>query len=366
MKKKRILFIIWSYTYGGGAEKVLSNLVNKLSLDKYEIDILEYWHSNIKREKTAKEINLLKPVVDSTKASKLEKIIKKILLERFPYILRKLYIKKKYDYEISWNSMIPTFLLDKNGKTISWNHGSLYDLSNKEKDQQKKSFEHIKKIVAISQKTYNSIIELYPMYKDKTYIINNSFDFNDIIKLSEEVNVKKPQKHILLFVGRLDKNKNPLFLIEVAKKLNNQKIDFELWLIGTGELEDKLKEAIKNYNLDNIKILGYKKNPYPYFKIADLILLSSYSEGFPTVIAEGLVFGKPFVSTDVGGTLEMSANGRCGKITNDLDEYVKNIKEILSNKELYKKMSEEGKKHIKKFTYKNQIKKLEHLFEELD
>ena len=41
--KKKVLFIIWSYSYGGGAERVLTNIVNNLDPSKYEIDILEYY-----------------------------------------------------------------------------------------------------------------------------------------------------------------------------------------------------------------------------------------------------------------------------------------------------------------------------------
>ena len=50
MEKKRILFIIWSFTYGGGAEKILANIVNNLNRDKYDIEILEFLHSNIGKE----------------------------------------------------------------------------------------------------------------------------------------------------------------------------------------------------------------------------------------------------------------------------------------------------------------------------
>ena len=94
MKKKKLLFIIWSFTYGGGAEAILANLVNRMDFEKYEIDILEYWHSNIKILETNPQINILKPVIDSTKDSHIKMWIAKILLEYFPNILRKKYVKK--------------------------------------------------------------------------------------------------------------------------------------------------------------------------------------------------------------------------------------------------------------------------------
>lgn len=369
MKKKKILFIIWSFTYGGGAEKILANLVNKLDSNKYDIDIIEYWHSNIHTEKVNSNIRILKPIVDSTKASKIRMLVTKIMLEKFPFILRKIYIKDKYDYEIAFNSMIPTFLLDKKAKTISWNHGDLYSLKEKKHDMklQKKSFKYVNKIVAISKNTYESILDVFPEYKDKTLIINNSFDFDNVLKLSnEQIEIKK-EKFTLLFVGRFDENKNPLFLIDVCKKLKLLNKDFQLWFIGKGKLESKMNEEIEKNNLkEYVKILGFKSNPYPYFKSADIVTMSSHHEGFPTVLAEGLYLGKPFISTKVGGIEELSDNGKCGIISSNVDDYSNKLLKLMNDKKTLSDMGNYGKTYIKKFTYEKQIQKLEKLFEEMN
>ena len=50
MIKQRVLFIIWSFTYGGGAEKILANIVNNLNREQYDIEVLEYYHSDIGKE----------------------------------------------------------------------------------------------------------------------------------------------------------------------------------------------------------------------------------------------------------------------------------------------------------------------------
>lgn len=367
--KKKILFIIWSFTFGGGAEKILANLVNKMDLDKYDIDIIEYWHVNTQTEKVNDRINVLEPIVDSTKASKFEKLFKKILLEHFPNVLRKKYIKKEYDYEIAFNYMIPTFLLSKTCKTISWMHGDIYELNENKRNKklQRKSLKCVNKIVAISENTYNSIIDVFPEFKDKTCIINNSFDIKTLEEKSNEKIDLKKTKFTMLFAGRLDENKNPLFLINVAKILKQRNIDFELWMIGIGDLKEKVEKKIEEYNLkENVKILGYQRNPYPYFKMTDIVLLSSKSEGFPTVLAESLIFGKPFVTTQVGGTLELSCGGKCGFVTNDIEEYAENIITLITNKKIYTDMSKNGKISIKKFTPEYQLEKLDKLLKEIE
>ena len=109
MKKKKILFIIWSFTYGGGAERVLANIVNNLDKNRYDIDIIEYWHTNINNEEINDNVTLLEPIIDADNDSILKKILYKILLYVFPYYLRKKYIKNNYDMQISFNYLIPTF-----------------------------------------------------------------------------------------------------------------------------------------------------------------------------------------------------------------------------------------------------------------
>ncbi len=72
--KKKVLFIIWSYSYGGGAERILTNIVNNLDPSKYEIDILEYVYAGIKKEEINDNINLLNPIIDITDRSFINRV----------------------------------------------------------------------------------------------------------------------------------------------------------------------------------------------------------------------------------------------------------------------------------------------------
>ncbi len=368
MKKKKILFIIWSYTSGGGAEVILANIVNNLDFTKYDVDILEYWHSDIQSLKTDKRVGLLN-IIDATKDGHLKMWLVRFLLYFFPEILRKIYLKKTYDYEISFNSLIPSFLLSKKNKTISWNHSDIYDLKKEPFNYwlQNKTFKHVNRIVAISDNTYESIIQLYPQYKNKILIINNAFDFASIKEKSQEKIRIKKEKFTFLYMGRFDERKNPLFLVEVAKLLKEKNQSFELWMIGQGKLKNDILDKVKKDNLqDNVKVFDYQKNPYPYFALADVVVLSSLSEGFPTVLAEGMFLGKTFISTNVGGTKELSANGLCGFVTNDKIAYAEYAEKLINNKKLYNQMCRDAKRHIEEFTISKQIKKIETLLKEID
>lgn len=367
MEKRKILFITWSYTSGGGAEKILNTISKQLIKYGYQIDILEYWHDNHNQVIIEDSIKLLEPIVDSRKDNIIIRVIKKVLVYFFPSLLRKKYAKDNYDIEISFNYMIPTFLLRKNSKKIAWIHGDIYELSHQKFNYfiQKKYLKRVDKIVAISNNTYESIISVYPFYKDKTIIINNSYDFDTIIQKSNEYLVEDfKNSKVLLFLGRFDENKNPLFLIDVLEKVKYDNII--LLYIGEGNLKEKMGQVIINNNISNkVKIIEYQKNPYPYIKRADILLCSSHSEGFPTVLVEGMVLGKPFVSTEVGGTIELSNENKCGFVTNEIDEYAEKINNLLFDKNLYDNMSKNCYEYIKKYSLNCQIENINNLFNNL-
>ena len=61
-------------------------------------------------------------------------------------------------------------------------------------------------------------------------------------------------------------------------------------MIGEGKETPELKRYVKENNLEEqIIFLGKKKNPYPYFKISDYIILTSLTEGYPVVFQESMV-----------------------------------------------------------------------------
>lgn len=370
--KKRLLFIIWSFSYGGGAEKQLATLVNGLDSNKYDIDIIEFYHSNIDYEKINSNVHILKPINDAVNESKIKRKIINILAYIAPSIVRKMYIKNKYDYEISFNYLIPTFLLsnNKNCKRICVFHGPIWNLKAKKnivlKFIQKKHLMRVDRIVAISKETYNSILSIFPTHSSKTTIINNGYDFK---AMDEKSNLYEPiikgNCINLLFCNRLDINKNPFFLIEVAKKLHDENLKFHLNILGSGELKNDLIDCINKYDLNSqVSLIGYVSNPYPYIKKCDIICLTSKSEGFSTFLIEGLHFKKPFISTQTSVPLELK-NCKCGYITDDVEEYANYIKKLIDDRKQYVYMSEKCYSESKKYTIENQIANYEKLLEEV-
>jgi glycosyltransferase involved in cell wall biosynthesis len=104
----------------------------------------------------------------------------------------------------------------------------------------------------------------------------------------------------LVAAGRLAPAKGFDLLLGALALLNRP--DVHLAILGAGAEEGALKALAVTLGLeDRVRFLGFQPNPYPYFARADAFVLSSRSEGFPNVVLEALVCGARVVSTPVPG-----------------------------------------------------------------
>lgn len=119
-------------------------------------------------------------------------------------------------------------------------------------------------------------------YKFKSHIrkeIRNKLGIND--------------KIVLGHVGRISKEKNHKFLIELMKIMPD---NYVLLCIGTGPNEKKIRNIVHKQNLDDkIKFLGRKDNVGEYYSVFDILLLPSLYEGLPTVAIEAQISGLPCI-----------------------------------------------------------------------
>ena len=367
MNKKKILFITWSFSLGGGAEKILENISNGLS-DEYDIDVLEINHHGI-GESNNRKVNVLKPIFKNLEnASFFDKIKWKLFL-LFPKLFRSLSTRKKYDYEIAFNYLYPVYLLNNDAKTISWNHGTIYNLKNHRfsRIRQGKKLKYVNRIITISEETSKSVKEIYPEYNEKIELIYNGYDFKNIhTKSLEDVNINF-EDDSLIYLGRIEEAKGIKRLLEVFKNVVDKIPDKKLYLLGKGDLEEYVSKFVVDNHLEkNVFMLGYVDNPYPYIKKASYVVLLSEAEGFPTVLVEALALGKGFISTPVGGTNELYNNQKCGFVSDDNEE-ISNylIEELSKNKEDRFINSEVCKKYVDKYSLDKQIASIKKMINEL-
>ncbi|MCO8246696.1 glycosyltransferase family 4 protein [Haladaptatus sp. AB643] len=115
----------------------------------------------------------------------------------------------------------------------------------------------------------------------------------------------------LLFVGRLAPVKNIPLLLRSVKRLRDETgTDYDLTIVGDGEERERYETLAKELELsDAVRFEGFRSNVREYYRDADVLVLTSVSEGFPTVLMEAQACGLPVVTTDVGGAREIVAAG---------------------------------------------------------
>lgn len=147
-------------------------------------------------------------------------------------------------------------------------------------------------------------------------------------------------KFLIGQAARLDNVKNVQMTIKTFKKIKEHRDDFLLLLAGTGEEDDKLKNMVKDYGLeDSVVFLGFVKENLSFFNAIDLNLLTSISESFPYVILEAAKMKVPSIATSVGGLGEMIRYGIDGYLVevNDYKALAEKVEFLMDNRDVLEK-----------------------------
>jgi glycosyltransferase involved in cell wall biosynthesis len=371
--KKKILFYLNQLTNGGGCISTIK-ILNNLNYSKYEMDLLltEEPKSSFLFDQISKEVNIIR-------------------LDRFSSF-EEFSKDRSYDLEVSSRSITfnETFINSKlSKKKIAWIH---MDLKNE------KSFESYKatnidykinnlhkmdKIITVSYQNMESLLELIPQIRDKTQVIYNMFDIEKIRKKSEEQILEEKNKPLqLVAIGRLALQKGFDRLLNVCYRLKNEdKLDFHLWIVGGEDHrykqeKYKLENQIKELGLeDTINLLGFRENPYPYLREADVFVLSSRHESFCNVVFEAKILNKPIVSTNVSGPGELLkaslaegdlvSKGEYGLLTQNSEEGIyQGLKQIITDENLRNSFINKNP-DFSTFKTGNVVKQVEALFDEV-
>ena len=118
----------------------------------------------------------------------------------------------------------------------------------------------------------------------------------------------------ILTVGSLKKQKNHDLLLQSFARLSSPAA--RLVLLGQGPLEGELRNRASELGIaDRVSFAGFRSDPTPFYRSADLFVLSSDYEGFGNVIVEALACGTPVVSTDCpSGPSEILLDGEFGTV----------------------------------------------------
>ena len=172
----------------------------------------------------------------------------------------------------------------------------------------------------------------------------------------------------VIAVGRLDYQKSFDRLILVWDKVHQQMPDWRLDIFGQGEWQDMLQGMIDERGLQEcVKLNAPSKNIGGEYVNSSVIVMTSHYEGFGMVLVEAMSCGVPAVSFDCkcgpGDIIDDGENGRLVK-DGDIDGLAEALVKLMKNDELRKRMGENAKKVVERYSEEKVMNKWVNLYEE--
>lgn len=192
--------------------------------------------------------------------------------------------------------------------------------------------------VGVSRGVIEDIANLSLLSKEKFNVIYNPVKLNIMpskkkIKIAEDLWACTTGARILS-VGNLTEQKNNELLLLSFAKLDIP--EARLMFVGDGEKRDSIMLLAKKLKIyDKVIFAGFQADTTPFYKTADIFVLSSNYEGLPLVLVEALACGTPIVSTNCpSGPAEILDNGTYGQLVpvGDIQALSQAIKKELNSK----------------------------------
>ncbi|MFT7823756.1 MAG: glycosyltransferase [Sulfurimonas sp.] len=256
----------------GGAEKVVGNLCNEMSRE-HEVHFITF---------------------DTPEHMK--HIAKNVQIHYFREF-------KRYNIFASWklakliNEISPDIIHTHGAKStrIVYNIRHFIDaafVGTKHNARRGKIFNRINHVIAVSKEAAKSI------KSDHVKVI-----YNGIEPIEVAAYEKREDVFHILAVGRLDRIKAFDILIRECAKLT---FPFLLQIVGEGSEREALERVIKSKKLEEkVELIGFQKDIPQRMHHADVVVMSSHSEGFSLVMVESLFYADIFLSTKVSGATEI-------------------------------------------------------------
>lgn len=301
----------------------------------------------------------------------IDKILKKknsrkyrYVLQRFEFLFKCSRFLKKNDYDkvLLENHSIMYLALKWNKNYLKYKDNYYYHCHNviPSRYGMDEIISNTKKVISVSEFRNNYIKDFFNMKDENCSVVLNCCS-SDVLKhatkfelddLKDKYNLN--DKKIILYIGRVDKDKGTLELVKACNKINRS--DFKLLVVGapifdtgiTTDYENLVKNEISKN--DNFIMTGYVKHEelYKFYSLADVVVIPSQVEdSAPLVLIESISTGKPVIASNCGGIPEY-VNKKCAILVNwgerYIDDLAKAIEKVLYDDNLKLQMGIESKK----------------------
>lgn len=352
---KKLLFVINTLGYGG-AERAMLDLFEVIKNESYDISLFVLTGQGELICELPSHIHLLNQnysdisvLTDEGRKQLIKSVLqagigKGLFIRRSGYLIRNLVqmIDQKHVMadKLCWRILAdgaPVFSQEYDLAVAYLEGGATYYVADHVRAKKKVAFVHIDyvqagynrsldqgcyekfdRIFTVSDEVKERFLKVYPEYQYKVSVFNNLINRSRIERMSLEGEGYEDQfsGYRILTIGRLAQQKRYDVAIETMKLLKQKTaVPVRWYVLGEGELRNKLEGMIRKYGLQNDFILeGVKTNPFPYYRNCDLYVHATGYEGKSIAVQEAQVLGKAVLATDCTGNREQIRQGIDGRL----------------------------------------------------
>lgn len=398
MQKKRYLFIDGQLN-GGGAERVLIDILRNFDFENSEVTLLQINAGGTLLDEVPTDVKVVSAWPGYTRLFSIAYRCSQWWGWDYPLRHQMLKAIKElhFDVAISFLEGMPlkmhAMITEVADRNYSWVHCDLdkdrYEVGQFRKGEEIRAYNKMDGVVCVASDTAKAFQRRFPDCTSEVKVIYNPIDVRKVMKLSglrgvevsrvegelselsaaqvEKGSVEREFK--IVVCGRLTAPKKLDRVIRLARRIKDELSGVEgelnelkgvervekklrILLIGSGDLEGELRELTKLSGVEDVvEFLGFQRNPFPFVKAADMLLSTSGYEGFSLVICEAMALGVPVVATKTAGPMEILDNDRYGLLCDHDDESIyQAVKRMYEDEELRRHYSEVGKERVKDFS----------------
>lgn len=379
---KRVVIVFMDINNGMGIQTAFVNTLNLLPRDGYEYDLLlasrydarfaHHW------DRVPKWINILPPLYQLDKYS--EALLAELRNNGLDWMgdirkkVRTMNIQDGVDNERNWmelEKIIPEYIGEYDiaiaynedlalrivankifaDIKIGWTHSD-YAMAwdSKSIEQKRPLWEKMWAIVCVSRGAGESFAQCYPFLRERLHVIYNPNDRSRVKQLANEYYpqefVDKKENIKIFTAGTIGKVKGTDLIVNAVDILIGKGYRIAWYIAGNIDgarrhnSAECVRELIEKGMSRHVTLLGYKENPYPYFKHCDIYVQPSRFESLGVALQEAKVLCKPILATSCAGTAELIRDGETGLICDITAlDIARKVQILIDDSALRKKLS---------------------------
>jgi len=225
-------------------------------------------------------------------------------------------------------------------------------------------------VIAVSDsESRRAVAERLSTPLQTTTIPNGLADFPPPQLVMEASQSSTGDRIVLGFLGRLEPQKAPAFLIDLAAELQRRNTEFVLWIGGEGSLREHCERMSKGHGLTGrIRFLGHVTDTTSFYRSTDIYVLTSHYEGLPYSVLDAMAWALPVVAFRVDGVGDAVVDGITGLLAepHDVEQLADYVIRLVRDPQLRRRLGQAGRERVcARFRLDRQVRQLEQTYRDL-